>query len=253
MNPFQLVTLYGRGRWPMSGRRKPKVINRRNEFILEEKPPPTPPEYELVEAWSPDERVRSSRGTRISLIISSIALFIAMLSLIAILAVLSQNLNLFRPVTTTYTTTTLTTFYTTTITTTSVASYTTTYITTTVATTTVPEYCPFFSSDSDIDYIAFNNMMLTRNKINITITINLKISLEKLHVNNKNFSIVYTNYDNKNETKSEYASNVNIVNHSLYSVNFTITDPPNWIRYIVDIKFNKNDTTSCIIARFYGP
>jgi VCBS repeat-containing protein len=74
----------------MSDRRRPRVVGKGHDITIDESPPPGPPEYMLVEAWPPDEHNQKTGGSRMPIIISSLALLVALLSI-------TMNLGLINP------------------------------------------------------------------------------------------------------------------------------------------------------------
>jgi hypothetical protein len=223
--------LYG-GRF-MSNRRKPRVVNRGYEVTLVERPPPSPPRYELVEAWPHDKHLQKTRGSRMPIIISSIALLIAILSLFTIVMIGVSILSIPQLVTTATHTVTKTTTYT------SVAT----------AITTVPGSCPLI--DSSRMNIQLVNLTVQRDKRQLISTIKVDLKTGG-SITEKNFTVRYIDYDMRSSEKYGRIENVIPIGESLlHRVNCTLPDLANDRIYIVDILFKDNEGRECIIARFY--
>jgi len=217
----------------MSDRRKPRVLDRGYEIRLVESPPPRPPRYKLIEAWPPDKRLQKTQSSRIPIIISSIALLIAIFSLSMIVM---RGLDIL-PIPQLKMTTTHTIIE------------TTTYTSVTTAITTVPESCSLI--DSSRINIQLVNLTVQRDEKQLISTVKID---SKISVKENNFIVRYIDYDMRGNEKYRKYGRIESVTHiggPLHKVNCTLPDLANDKIYIVDILFKDNEGRECIIARFY--
>jgi hypothetical protein len=232
----------------MSSKRKPVVIDTRYEITLVETPPPGPPKYELIDAWPPNKHLRKTiQKSKAPIIISLIALLIAIFSI-------TMSLGFFVPYSrpTYVVTTTLTSKFTTTnvqtstmtTTTTSIFTYTTTVVT--VQETQVPGSCVLIDSQMNIRLV---NLTFVREKNQLLFDV--LIDSQKRAVDKVNFTIRYRNYGTPSDEKYGEIQTIEGIDSSRYRVNSTIPDLAESIS-IIDIIIINGTGENCTIARFYG-
>lgn len=169
-------------------RRKPKFMREEYEIKLVSTPPPGPPEYELVNAWP--HAPRNSRRSKAPIIISLIAL------IIAILSICSSMINLFLLKSTlgTTATTSVTTTFTQIFTSTHISTTTTTATTRTTITTATTQI-----STAQITSVITRTFLTTVVKQNISFWILPESNGECAELQQM-IRMVNINYSNYNET-----------------------------------------------------
>lgn len=238
----------------MSKRRSPRVVGSEYEISLVEMPPPGPPKYELVNAWTPStpRSTKPPRRDKVPTLIATIALAIAIISLLANMNVL--HVPQLIPPTAQYTTTTTTA--TQILTTTMTKTY---GITNTVTQTSTITIAPTQTTVSNIVFCLMDNIEIrmenfTFQRINAThrtfisfINITAPGAARPPNISKNNFTVAYKLDGGPTYTECNIEK-INIKGVEM-RIKLTCTVPYQKKPYKVHIYFNPGN---CIIGAFYG-
>jgi len=230
-------------------RRRPRVVGSEYEISLAEMPPPGPPEYELVNAWTPStpRATKPSRLDRVPTFMATIALAIAIASLLANMQVLHVP-SLIAPTALVYKSTAIETSiqY--------ITIATTTTVTQTSTTTTMKqisvgniEFCRIGNIEIRMENFTFGIINATHRRFTSFINVRAPGAARLPNVSKNNFAVKYELDDRP--TDAECRIDRIPISGVAMGIRLNCTMPYPERPYKVYIYFNDGE---CIIAAFYG-